>query len=40
MLVAFNIVELSVAESSKTFTSANDPILPIWPVIILLLTKS
>lgn len=40
ILVAFNIVELSVADPSQTFTAANKPILPISPVIMLLLPRS
>ncbi|WP_187145794.1 hypothetical protein [Rickettsia peacockii] len=40
ILVAFNIVELSVADPSKTFTAANEPILPISHVIMLLLPRS
>lgn len=32
ILAAFNIVELSVADPSKTFTAANEPILPISPI--------
>ncbi|MFP3120254.1 hypothetical protein GCO76_01620 [Rickettsia sp. R2] len=39
ILVAFNIVELSVAAQKKC-TAANEPILPISPVIMLLLPRS